>query len=165
MNDISNRTGQVLAARLRATGLWGVLLWAAAGPAAPGPAEAVRPEDGGPVDHRLPATGVYMTAKTAGSSRALRLADQVVEAGAERRILGAHFAPPLTIPGLEAERIEGAEADVGEAQGLARGVQRLIEGDQVLAGASELPGRRAEAGMPVGPDRRRPQLDLLDHAD
>lgn len=93
MNEISSTTGQSLAGRLGAIGLRGILLWAAAGPVAPGPAEAVRPEDGGTIDHRLPATGVYMTANTAGSSRALSLADQVVEAGGNAIIFDVKDRP------------------------------------------------------------------------
>ena len=82
MIDIASRTGHTLTRPLRAIGACVlVLLWAATGPAATGPAAATRSEAEGSVDHRLPATGVYLTANTAGSSRGLSLADQVIEAG------------------------------------------------------------------------------------
>ena len=83
-----------LTGSLRALGL-GVLLlpWAVAGPAPPVPAETARPADGGRVDHRLPATGVYMTASTAGSSKGLSLADQVIQAGGNAIIFDVKDQP------------------------------------------------------------------------
>jgi len=70
-----------LTAIFRVIGLCGLLLWASAGPVAPGPAEVTRLGDERRVDHRLPVRGIYLTAYTAGSSRGLSLADQVIEAG------------------------------------------------------------------------------------
>ncbi|HIM57562.1 MAG TPA: hypothetical protein EYM39_12745, partial [Candidatus Latescibacteria bacterium] len=94
MIDVASRTSRALTGSLRALGL-GVLLllWAAAGPAPPVPAETTRPADGGRVDHRLPATGVYMTARTAGSSKGLSLADQVIEAGGNAIIFDVKDRP------------------------------------------------------------------------
>jgi len=94
MIDVGSRTSRALTGSLRALGL-GVLLlpWAAAGPAPPVPAETTRPADGGRVDHRLPATGVYMTASTAGSSKGLSLADQVIEAGGNAIIFDVKDRP------------------------------------------------------------------------
>jgi len=94
MIDVASRTSRALPGSLRALGL-GVLLllWAAAGPAPPVPAETTRPADGGRVDHRLPATGVYMTARTAGSSKGLSLADQVIEAGGNAIIFDVKDRP------------------------------------------------------------------------
>ncbi len=93
MIDVGSRTSRALTGSLRALGL-GVLLlpWAAAG-APPVPAETARPADGGRVDHRLPATGVYMTASTAGSSKGLSLADQVIQAGGNAIIFDVKDQP------------------------------------------------------------------------
>ena len=79
---------------------------------------------------------------------ALVEADEPLQAGLERRVVGGHVHAPETVCLLEPHRVECAVAEVGDAEGRTRFEHEVVQHPLILEGVVELEAELADVRDP-----------------
>ena len=92
-------------------------------------------------------------------------ADGEAQSGLDRRVLVGDVVAPMPVAGLQPQRVHGVVAGQGQAVGLARLHQRVVELHRVLVGQVQLPAELAHVAHAQGQHVDAGDVDALGRAE